>query len=190
MTDNLPVPINAVKAHIKLRRQQPLDTVVCMVLTMALVALMVKPLQAVNIMSWWWGSFCIFNLVYLIYGMKKGFAKGDAANGLVVMTGPIAFYFWTMLGAWRKYVVYKKGGYGWTLKNLEKDLVNTNLSQGFDFEFNPKHRRKVMSLLKACKLTVEEVIDDPWYDKDTGKSWDCLSVADSVQNMTLREDRR
>jgi hypothetical protein len=37
---------------------------------------------------------------------------------------------------------------------------------------------------------VEEVIDDPWFDKDTGKSWDCLSVADTPQNMIIRESGR
>jgi hypothetical protein len=45
----------------------------------------------------------ICNLVYLVHGMKKGWAKADPANGLLIATGPIAFYSWTYLLAWRKY---------------------------------------------------------------------------------------
>jgi hypothetical protein len=186
-TKNLPVPSNAVKAHIKLRRQQPIDTMVCLLLSLGLVSLLVKPLADYGVLWMWWSPFCVVNLIYILDGMKKG-KEGDPANALMIFMGPIPLYFWVMIYIWRTYHVYKKGGYGWTLQKLEKKLVNKNLSQGFDFEFPYKHRRKVNGLLRACKLTVEEVLDRDWAIA-TGSPW-CLSITDTPENMLIRESGR
>jgi hypothetical protein len=77
--------------------------VVCMLLSAVLVAIAVKPLQAVDMMGWWWLPFMLFNLCYIIHGMKGGWIKGDPANAMVVASGPLAFYFWTFVSVWRKY---------------------------------------------------------------------------------------
>ena len=81
----------------------PIDGLICFLLSAVTVAVVVKPLAAVGMSSWWWGFFIICNIAYIAYGMKKGWADGDPANGLVIATGPIAFYSWTYLLAWRKY---------------------------------------------------------------------------------------
>jgi len=79
------------------------DELVCILLSVTLVAILVKPLADVDMMGWWWSPFMLANLCYIIHGMREGWAKGDPANGLVICTGPIAFYFWTLLSVWRKY---------------------------------------------------------------------------------------
>jgi len=87
-------------------RQQndyPLDVMISVLLSIGLVALLVNNLTAADIMGYWWGFFMFANLIYLIHGMEKGTIKGDPANAMVLVVGPIAFYFWTILGAWRKY---------------------------------------------------------------------------------------
>lgn len=179
-----------VNAHIKFRRSQPIDAIVCLVLALGLIALVIKPLADCGMNWWWWGAFCVVNTVYAIHGLKKGTWKPDPASGLIIMMGPIPFYFWTMIGAWRKYVVYRKGGYGWTIRKLEKNLVNNNLKKGFDFEFPPRHRRKVESLLKACKLTYEQILDEDWA-KATGWEYGlCMSITDTPENMEIREAGR
>lgn len=53
--------------------------------------------------TYWWLSFMLVNIAYLVHGMNKGWAKGDPANGLVIASGPIAFYSWTVIAIWRKY---------------------------------------------------------------------------------------
>jgi len=87
----------------KNRSDYSVDELVSVLLAIVLVALLAKPLADVGAIGYWWGFFMICNVVYIIHGMKEGFVKGDPANGLVVVTGPIAFYFWTIIGAWRKY---------------------------------------------------------------------------------------
>lgn len=84
------------------------DALVCLLLSALTVALVVKPLADCGMDGWWWGFFILFNGWYIIHGMKKGWAKGDPANGLVIVAGPIAFYFWTYLHVWRKYGRRKK----------------------------------------------------------------------------------
>jgi len=81
----------------------PLDVMVAVLLSLGLVALLAKGLADAGVMGYWWGFFMVCNVVYIIHGMRKGFVKGDPANGLVITTGPIAFYFWTFIMAWRKY---------------------------------------------------------------------------------------
>ena len=51
----------------------------------------------------WWLSFIVINIAYIAYGMRKGWVKFDPANGLVIATGPFAFYFWTIIAVWTKY---------------------------------------------------------------------------------------
>jgi len=184
---NLPVPTNAVKSHIKLRRAQPMDAMICLILSLGLVALLVKPLADCEMLMWWWMPFCVINLIYILDGLKKG-KKGDPSNALLITMGPIPFYFWVMITVWRKYHVYKKGGYGWTLQKLEKELMSRNLGQGIDFDFPPKHYRKVKRLLKACKLTFDQILDEDWA-KATNTPF-CMSITDTPENMALREARR
>jgi hypothetical protein len=81
----------------------PIDGLICFLFGAVTVAVVIKPLAAIGLSTWWWGFFMICNAAYLIYGMKKGWAKADPANGLIIATGPIAFYSWTYLNAWRKY---------------------------------------------------------------------------------------
>lgn len=189
---NLPVKTThaqkRVNAQIKLRRAQPIDAIICLLLSLGIVALVIKPLVDVEMNWYWWGFFCVCNFLYAIHGMNKGTWKSDPASGLLIMLGPITFYFFTMIGAWRKYVVYRKGGYGWTLQRLEKELTTHDLSRGFDFDFPYAHRRHVNRLLRACKLTVEEVLDEDWA-RATGEPW-CLSICDTPENMRLREAAR
>ena len=181
---------NRVNAQIKLRRAQPTDAIICLLLSLGLVCLLVKPLVEVGVNWHWWGFFCICNFWYAVYGLRKGTWKPDPASGLLIMMGPITFYFFTMIGAWRKYVVYRKGGYGWTLQKLEKDLVSKDLSQGFDFDFPIKHRRKVERLLRACKLTYEQILDEDWA-RATGYPYGlCMSICDTPENMRIRENLR
>jgi uncharacterized membrane protein YhaH (DUF805 family) len=79
------------------------DEIVCILLSVTLVAILIKPLQVVDMMGWWWFSFIIFNLCYVVHGLKKGWIKGDPANAMVIVSGPIAFYFWTFVKVWRRY---------------------------------------------------------------------------------------
>lgn len=59
-------------------------------------------------MTWpftcWWLFFAACNAAYLMRGMKKGWAKGDPANGLLIFTGPLVYYTWTFMLVWKKYV--------------------------------------------------------------------------------------
>lgn len=191
MTENLPVVSNQViKSRLSLSSKFPPHSLVCFILSAALVALLVKPLADVNMMGWWWWFFVVCNVCYLGHGMKQGWAKGDPANGLVIMTGPIAFYFWTMALAWDTYYLYKEDGPGWTTRKLEKKLLETDLVHGFDFTFLAQHRKCVLRLLKSCKVCVEEVVDEPWLDPKSGKRWDYLSIADTRKNMIAREALR
>ena len=184
MTENLPIKVNPRPKPYP----YPLDTLLCFLLAIVLVAILAKPLADARIMEWWWGFFMVCNLGYILYGMKKGWAKGDPGAGLSIAMGPMSFYFWTFVGAWRTYHVYKKDGYGWTIKKLEKELAERDLTKGFDFDFLFKHRRPVYSLLKRYSVCVEEVLDEPW--EDEGKSWWCLSIADTPLNMAVREELR
>lgn len=81
----------------------PIDGLICFFLGILTVALVTKPLAGTGFAMWWWGFFMLCNLCYLVHGMKKGWADGDPANGLLIAVGPIAFYSWTYLLAWRKY---------------------------------------------------------------------------------------
>lgn len=81
----------------------PIDGLVCFLLGTITVAIVTTPLSGTGLAMWWWGFFMLCNFVYLVYGMKKGWAKADPANGLMIAVGPIAFYSWTYLLAWRKY---------------------------------------------------------------------------------------
>jgi len=81
----------------------PIDSLVGFVLAIIIVALLGGRLSDAGIFEYWFGFFILCNLGYIIYGMKKGWANGDPANGLVIASGPIAFYGWTIIGAWRKY---------------------------------------------------------------------------------------
>lgn len=81
----------------------PIDGLICFLLGAITVALVIKPLADVGMSEWWWGFFIICNIGYLFAGFKKGWAKPDIGNGLVVAMGPISFYSWTYLNAWRKY---------------------------------------------------------------------------------------
>ena len=83
--------------------EMPIDVMVSVLLSLALVCFLVKGLADVGLIGYWWGFFIVANLAYIIHGMKNGSIKGDPANGLVVAVGPISFYFWTIIGAWRKY---------------------------------------------------------------------------------------
>ena len=87
------------------------DEFVSVFLSLILVIILVGGLADVGMMNYWWGFFIVCNVGYILHGMKKGWAEGDPANGLVVLTGPIAFYFWTILIAWRTY--------GWKAKKHE-----------------------------------------------------------------------
>lgn len=187
---NLPVASNRVNAEIKFRRAQPTDAIVCLLLALGLVALMIKPLVDVGMNWYWWGAFCVVNFFYALYGLKKGTWKPDPASGLIIMFGPISFYFWTMIGAWRKYVVYRKGGYGWTLRRLEKELTAHDLSKGFDFDCPPKHYGKAKRLLKACKLTFDQIVDEDWARATGWQHGLCMSICDTPENMIKREAGR
>ena len=81
----------------------PIDGLICFTLALITVALVVKPLADSGLSEWWWGFFIICNFVYIFHGMKKGWMKADPANGLLAAMGPITFYSWTYLGAWRRY---------------------------------------------------------------------------------------
>ena len=81
----------------------PIDGLICFMLGLITVILVVKPLADIGFNEWWWGFFIVCNLAYVIYGIKTGQVKGDPANGLMIAMGPITFYSWTYLGAWRKY---------------------------------------------------------------------------------------
>ena len=65
-----------------------------------------------NGMNWpftiWWLFFCACNMAYLIRGLRKGYAKADAANGLLIAVGPVVFYAWTFMYVWKKYVRKEK----------------------------------------------------------------------------------
>jgi len=81
----------------------PIDALICFMLGICTVALVVKPLANVGMSEWWWGFFMLCNAGYILHGFKKGWAKADVANGLVIAMGPISFYSWTYLNAWREY---------------------------------------------------------------------------------------
>ena len=83
--------------------EMTIDTMVSILLSIVLVAFLVKGLADVGLVEYWWGFFIVANLAYIAHGMKNGSIKGDPANGMVIVVGPIAFYFWTIIGAWRKY---------------------------------------------------------------------------------------
>ena len=87
----------------KKQNDYPPDVMISILLSAGLVALLVKSLADAGIMGYWWGFFMFANLIYIIHSMKKGTIKGDPANAMVIVAGPIAFYFWTTIGAWRKY---------------------------------------------------------------------------------------
>lgn len=80
-----------------------IDGLICFLLGAVTVAIVGKPLAGTGAALWWWGFFMLCNFAYLAYGIKKGWAKADPANGLLIATGPIAFYSWTYMLAWRKY---------------------------------------------------------------------------------------
>jgi len=90
----------------------PGDMLGSFMLSCITVAVVVKSLTDCEMVFWWWFPFIIINIAYLFYGMKKGWAKGDPANGIVAASGPIAFYAWTYVMVWRKYLrkYFKKGG--------------------------------------------------------------------------------
>lgn len=81
----------------------PIDALIGFTLAIVIVALLGNRLADAGIFEYWFGFFILCNIGYIIYGMKKGFVKGDPANGLVIASGPIAFYGWTIISAWRKY---------------------------------------------------------------------------------------
>jgi len=85
-----------------------IDTVVCILLSIGTILLLSDNLVKSGIQAYWWGFFILCDIGYLIYGMKKGFVKGDLANGMVAASGPIAWYFWTYIMVWRTYFA-KKG---------------------------------------------------------------------------------
>ena len=99
------------KETTKVRNDYPLDVMVSILLALVLIALIAKPLADAGVMNYWWGFFIICNICYIAHGLKKGFVKSDPVNALVIVAGPIPFYFWTMIGAWRKY--------GWKAKKHE-----------------------------------------------------------------------
>lgn len=84
--------------------EMSLDTLVSFLIAIAITVWCMNLMDSVpNLGTWWWFAFVIINIVYMVTGMKSGRIKGDPANGIVVATGPVAFYFWTILGVWRKY---------------------------------------------------------------------------------------
>ena len=87
------------------------DMLASFLLSIITVCVLVKPLGERGLVFWWWFPFIILNIAYIGYGIRKGWANGDPANGLVVASGPIAFYAWTYVMVWRKYFrkYFKKG---------------------------------------------------------------------------------
>jgi uncharacterized membrane protein YhaH (DUF805 family) len=81
----------------------PIDALICFLLATITVAVVIRPLANCGLSEWWWGFFMICNIGYLIVGYKKGWAKPDIGNGMIVAVGPITFYSWTYINAWRKY---------------------------------------------------------------------------------------
>ena len=76
----------------------------------------------------WFLFFVATNIIYIDHGMKKGWIKGDSMNGMVIASGPLAFYFWTVVGVWNKYIANE--GNKKSLKGSEKSLVVANALAG------------------------------------------------------------
>ena len=64
----------------------------------------------------WWLFFIVANIGYIVFGLKRGWVKPDPGNGLVIATGPVAFFGWTAILAWRKYISERR-------KPMEKQLT-------------------------------------------------------------------
>ena len=82
----------------------PPDMLGSFILSLLTICAVIKPLGDNDVVFWWWFPFIIFNFIYIAKGIKEGWAKPDPANGLVIATGPIAFYAWTYAMVWRKYL--------------------------------------------------------------------------------------
>ena len=86
-----------------------LDSVVCILISIGIIIGCMTFMDSLPEMkTWWWLFFIVVNIIYIGTGITSGRIKGDPANALVITTGPIAFYFWTILGAWRKYNPWRK----------------------------------------------------------------------------------
>lgn len=85
-----------------------ISAIVAFALGMLITVLCMDQMGAISVGTYsmgtyWWLSFIVINIVYVVRGMRKGFIKGDPAMGLVITTGPVAFYAWTIMGVWEKY---------------------------------------------------------------------------------------
>jgi hypothetical protein len=81
----------------------PICMLVAFLLSLTIMALIGPRLAEAKIQGYFWGFFIFCNLCYILTGIKKGWAKPDIGNGLVIASGPIAFYSWTITNAWIKY---------------------------------------------------------------------------------------
>ena len=65
-------------------------------------------LNKTGLMEYWWGFFMLCNLGYIIHGVKEGFIKNVGYKAILIATGPLAFFTWTIVLAWRKYKPRRK----------------------------------------------------------------------------------
>lgn len=66
------------------------------------------PAKASNLYQYFWIGYCIANLIYVIYNVKRGTMNLDISLPAIIMFGPIAFFFWTVYGAYSKYWLMRR----------------------------------------------------------------------------------
>lgn len=76
--------------------------------SMGIIAVCLVQMEGYDDLKFVWFLFFIAaNIIYIGVGMKRGYAKPDPTNALVIASGPLAFFFWAVVGTWNKYVATK-----------------------------------------------------------------------------------
>lgn len=101
----------------------------------------------------WWAFFAIFNFIYV-----GKYVKPDIGNGMIVASGPVAFYFWVIVDVWNKYIAIPKP------VKLTKKLALDEINKGVD-DANKKipggakaHPVYDVSM-KPCNVTIKSHYD-------------------------------
>ena len=126
-----------------------------------------------------WIFFMIASIAYVFYTHKKP----DAATlAVCILTGPVAFYFFTIYGAWCKYYKWPKTAQKKRIAELKKLVAESDLEVGFDWKMNPDEDSsdflEAITLPEgqlAWKVISKKSLKNRWWKVAVAKDYSCLN---------------
>lgn len=164
------------------------------ILSVILVILMSSYAETVSSGSFWWvWTFFVFlDGLYIVYGYTRKRLELDACDVFLVMAGPLTFYFWVFLGAWKKYIqpiLEDRNLKAVYLRSLIWDLRHEDLVVGFDFQAPLKFKDIISNFLSKWDFERHSIYFEAIHiPREAGDViW---SVAETKEAFKEREARR